>query len=86
MFSWWRKKISAAIIQAAIAKAGLSIENNTSGEAAAAPSAASDDILKRKARMSHIAAEKTPAGNHNANNVPIKVATPLPPLNLSQTG
>src|SRR5690606_9531686 len=79
-------KISPAIIPAAIAKAGLSIEKRTSGDAEAAPSAASDENRNRKARNSQMAQAKRPAGNQSASSVPIKVATPLPPLNLSQTG
>jgi len=45
-----------------------------------------DEIRLMNAVESQVKHISMPAGQDNANKIPIKVATPLPPLNFNQTG
>ena len=76
-----------ADMNAVAAKA--SVEPNIhsqNGPVNAALSDATEENRVRNARQSHVAHAAAPASKDNPSNAPRKVATPLPPLNLSQTG
>ena len=49
-------------------------------------SAESDEVLLRKAIKTQVKHIRIPAGQYNAREIPINVATPFPPLNLSHIG
>ena len=56
------------------------------GDSAAATSAESDEMRVIAAVTAQVAQAARPTGQASASSVPRKVATPLPPLNPSQTG
>ena len=66
--------------------AGRLFEEFRTVQEAAATSAASDEIRPIAALASHVRQQATPTGHASASHKPRKVATPLPPLNPSQTG
>ena len=49
-------------------------------------SAENDEILLKNAVSTQVKHIKIPAGQESAREIPIKVATPFPPLNLSHSG
>jgi len=49
-------------------------------------SAENDEILLKNAVSTQVSHIKIPAGQESAREIPIKVATPFPPLNLSHSG
>jgi len=49
-------------------------------------SAENDEILLKNAVSTQVRHIKIPAGQESAREIPIKVATPFPPLNLSHSG
>jgi len=56
------------------------------GDRAAATRAESDEMRVIAATASQVAATINATGQASAKTMPIKVATPLPPLKLSQDG
>ena len=60
--------------------------NEKRGAEAKLKTAAREDILKKKATMSHVPITLSPKGQERARKTPMPVATPFPPLKFNQQG
>ena len=86
IFSEWRKTIITAKIEDTIASFEWFKENAISGVKVAAAIAARDDIRDIKATTNQTNPVSEATTHYETIRKPKKVATPFPPLNLSQIG